>query len=103
MPTSEFGSHFGLLMDSQYVAVLCPRSNTTVTLYDGANPRQPVSCSASGLDSGKAYFGAKTNAPNISAGVYLEANQPVYLMHEGALPNDEHNLMGLQCLRKQFL
>lgn len=93
-PTSQLGIRFGLPTTTQYVAVVCPIANTTVTLYDGLNPPQSITCSANGLNPGKAYFGSQTNGSNIMAGAYLEADQPVYLMYEDALTNDEHNLFG---------
>ncbi len=95
LPTSQLGTRFGLPTDTQYVAVVCPTANTTVILYNGINPPQSRLCSASGTSPGKVYFGAVTNGTNIGAGAYLEADQPVYLIYEDALSDDEHNLMGL--------
>lgn len=96
MPTSELGIRFGLPTAAQYVAVVCPSPSTTVTLYDGVNAPQSKACGGLGVNPGKAYFGSTTNGSNIGAGAYLESDQPVYMIYEDALTNDEHNLMGYQ-------
>ncbi len=94
MPTEQLGIRFGLPTDTQYVVVVCPSAETTVTLYENVNVPQPQSCSTSGMIPGKTYFGSKVSGANIGAGAYIEADQPVYIMYEDAATNDEHNLMG---------
>ncbi|MCF6249902.1 MAG: hypothetical protein L3J75_01350 [Methylococcaceae bacterium] len=93
-PTSQLGDQFGLPTAAQYIAVVCPTANTSVTLYNGTNPPQSILCNASGLTPGKVYFGATTNGSNISAWSYLKSDKPVYVIYEDAISNDEHNLMG---------
>ena len=86
------GVHYGIPIDAQYVAVVCPEDSTTVTLYDGANP--PETLVSSGTP-GKLYFGSSTDGVNISAGAYIESDKPIYLIYEASATNDEHNLLGL--------
>lgn len=92
--TAFVGDRFGLPVDTQYIAVVCPQANTTVTLYDGAATPVAQTCNGNGTVPGKAYFGGATNDINIHAGAYLESNRPIYVMYEASATNAEHNLIG---------
>jgi hypothetical protein len=88
-----FGRRYGIPVTAQYIAVGCAE-NATVTLYDGANPPDVQSCTASGLNPGKVYFGTTVDGANIGAGAYVVSDLPVFLMYEASTANDEHNLLG---------
>ena len=92
--TAHLASHYGLPVDTQYVAVVCPEADTSITLHDGINPPETQVCWGDGLMPGKAYFGSATGGANIGGGAYLESTRSVYILYEAAAANDEHNLMG---------
>ncbi len=94
-PRSYLANQYGIPIDTQYVAVVCPEPDTELTLIDGIAAPIVQSCSGS-LDSypGKAYFGSSTNGVNINAGAYIQSTKPVYIYHEASSPNDEHQLLG---------
>lgn len=92
---SYLSTHYGIPVDTQYIAIACPNVSTTVTLYDGANTPQVQACNGDGTTPGKAYFGSVSNGLNINAGAYLESNLPIYVIYETSLRNDEHNLLGV--------
>lgn len=80
LPTAQLGVRFGVPVDAQYVAVVCPSPNTAVVLNDGANPPVTRTCSSSGDHPGKAHFGTTVNGETgIAAGAYIESDEPVYL------------------------
>ncbi len=89
-----FGMHFGIPVDTQYVAVACMVPGTRVIIYDGVNPEVVKTCSGSGTGPGKAYFGDSTNGTHIRAGAYLLSDQPIYVIYEPSATSDEHNLLG---------
>ncbi len=92
------GTRSGLPVDTQYASVVCPRPNTTVTLYESTKPPDTRPCFAIGEYPGKLYFGSATNGANIAAGSYLDADQPIYVIYEASATNDEHNLLGYNLL-----
>ncbi len=91
-------TRFGLPIDTQYVAVVCPTSGTRVTLYESLKTPATQTCSGIGDYPGKLYFGSATNGTNISAGAYLNADHPIYVIYEASATNDEHNLLGYNAL-----
>nr|VFK56040.1 MAG: hypothetical protein BECKTUN1418D_GA0071000_104010 [Candidatus Kentron sp. TUN] len=93
LPTEHLSMRFGLPVDAQYVAVVCPWPNTTVTLRGGMNPLQQETCNGSGYP-GKVYFGSHRNGVHLNAGATVESSDPVYLIYEDSAHNDERNLMG---------
>ena len=94
MRTQDLGTRFGIPTDAQYATIVCPTIGTIVTLYDNqGNSLAQQTCS--GTLVGKAYFGATTSGANITAGSYLESDQPIYVMYEDSATNDEHNLLGV--------
>ncbi|VFM94810.1 MAG: hypothetical protein BECKG1743D_GA0114223_100022 [Candidatus Kentron sp. G] len=95
LPTEYLAVAFGLPTDSQYVAVVCPWPDTSVTLYDGADPPEARVCTGDGVYPGKVLFGSADNGAHISAGARIESNEPVYLMYEDSARDDERNLMGM--------
>nr|VFJ97529.1 MAG: Prenyltransferase-like [Candidatus Kentron sp. LFY] len=93
LPTEYLAMHFGLPVDAQYLAVVCPWPNTVITLQDGGNPPQQKTCSGSGYP-GKVYFGSSNNGNHLAAGATIQSSEPVYLIYEDSAHDDERNLMG---------
>lgn len=94
-PDTYFSDHYGIPVDSQYVAVVCSQSSTTINLYSSSGSLiSTKSCSASGLTPGKAYFGSSSDGTYINAGSYLTANKPFYLIYETSYADEEKNLLG---------
>jgi hypothetical protein len=93
-PTDMLNTRFGIPQDTQYVAIACPKPDTSVTLYRPDGDPETVQCSADGNYPGKAYFGQSYNGVSIRQGSYLESTKPVYVIYEVSTHNDEHNLMG---------
>ena len=98
LDTSYLGTHHGIAIDSQYLAVACPDQETILNLYHGGDHLQELSCYDTGVASypGKAYFGSAINGLHIPAGTYLESSHPVYVYHEAQRFDAEHNLLGHQ-------
>ena len=92
------GNRFGLPVDTQYVAIVCPTPGTKVTLYEPLKVPATQTCSGIGEYPGKIYFGSEVNGVNIAAGSYLNADQPIYAIYEASATNDEHNLLGYNLL-----
>lgn len=95
-PTALLNTRFGFPKAAQYVAVVCPSAETTVTLHNpGGSTPISRACNAGGNYPGKTYFGTTANggAP-IREGAYLESDKPVYVIYEVADSSDEHNLIG---------
>lgn len=95
-PVGVLGYRYALPVNAQYVAVACLASGVTVTLFKGSATPDTQTCSATGNDPGKLYFGVNTSGAHLSAGWYLHASAPIYVMHEASTPEDEHNLSGAQ-------
>nr|VFJ54078.1 MAG: hypothetical protein BECKFW1821B_GA0114236_10177 [Candidatus Kentron sp. FW] len=95
LPTEDLGIRFGLPLDTQYVAVVCPW-DTTVTLWDGANPPLTKDCGGNDPYPGKIYFGSDTNGLHLAAGATIESSEPVYLMYEDSAHNGERSLLGAE-------
>nr|VFK47829.1 MAG: hypothetical protein BECKTC1821D_GA0114238_105210 [Candidatus Kentron sp. TC] len=93
LSTEHLNMRFGLPVDAQYLAVVCPWPNTTVTLRDGENPPQEKTCNGNGYP-GKVYFGSDSNGVHLGAGAIIESSEPVYLIHEDSAHGGERNLMG---------
>ena len=91
---SVMASHYGIPVDTQYIAVVCPEMDTSVTLTDGAAAPVVQVCSGDTLMPGKVYFGSSSDGVRIGAGAILESTKPVYVIYEAAATNDEHNLLG---------
>jgi PKD repeat protein len=95
LSTADLGVRFGIPTDAQYIAVVCPQANTTVSLYDNSGSLlDQQTCVGNGVAPGKAYFGSVSNGVQVSAGAYLESDMPVYVIYEDAATNDERNLLG---------
>jgi hypothetical protein len=86
-------TEYAIPVDTQYVAIACPSTSTTITMNDGGSISTQT-CSASGNTPGKAYFGSTTDGTNINAGATISSDQPIYLYYEEASNSDEHNLLG---------
>nr|VFK24633.1 MAG: hypothetical protein BECKLPF1236A_GA0070988_104302 [Candidatus Kentron sp. LPFa]VFK35660.1 MAG: hypothetical protein BECKLPF1236C_GA0070990_104042 [Candidatus Kentron sp. LPFa] len=84
---------FGLPVDAQYLAVVCPWPNTTVTVRDGENPLPEKTCSGNGYP-GKVYFGFDTDGVHLAGGTTIKSSEPIFLIYEDSAHNDERNLMG---------
>ncbi len=95
-PVSAFTRRYAFPVNAQYVAVACLAPDVTVTLFKGSTGTETQTCSASGSNPGKLFFGATTSGNNVAAGWHLTASAPVYVMYEAATPQDEHNLSGVQ-------
>ena len=87
-------TRYALPVDAQFAAVVCPHPNTVVTLDDGVNPPQSENCFGDGTLPGKAYFGNATNGVHITAGSFIESNEPIYVVWERASDNQDINLLG---------
>ncbi len=92
------GNRFGLPVDTQYVSIACPTPGTNVTLYESLKAPVTQTCAGIGEYPGKLYFGSEVNGVNISAGSYIDADEPVYAIYEASATNDEHNLLGYNTL-----
>ena len=94
--TPYLGTHHGIPVDTQYLALACPERYTRITLHHLNGGTETRYCAASGYDltPGVAYFGSAANGAHIPAGAYLESDQPVYLYHEAQLSEAERNLLG---------
>jgi parallel beta-helix repeat protein len=94
-PTSLLSTRFGVPKDAQYIAIVCPQADTSITLYDGDGAPISRTCSADGNHPGKAYFGSVENgAVGAHRGAYLESDKPIYMIYEVSASQDEHNLLG---------
>jgi|GEM_PF-2354334 len=89
------GNYFGIPVDTQYIVAVGLEADTTVTLYNGADPPETLTLSGDGLRPGKAYFGSSAGGLHITAGSRIESDKPVYLVYEAGSTDDEHNLLGL--------
>jgi parallel beta-helix repeat protein len=95
-PASALWRRHGIPVNAQYVAVACLQSGVSVTLFKGSSAPETQTCSASGSDPGKVYFGSATSGNNVSAGWHLTSSEPVYAIYEASAVEDEHNLAGAQ-------
>jgi hypothetical protein len=94
-PTSLLSSRYGIPKDSQYIAITCPSSDTSITLYRSNGQSVTQNCNANGNHPGKAYFGnPDTNGAHIAQGSYIESSKPIHVIYEVTGSEDEHNLMG---------
>jgi hypothetical protein len=94
-PTSLLNTRYGIPKGAQYLAINCPRRNTSVTLYRPNGRPLTRNCSAQGNRPGKVYFGRSTsNRVLIPQGSYVESNNPIFAIYEVTGSEDEHNLMG---------
>ena len=95
MGASLLGTHYGLPLATQYVAIACPQPDTHIEMRDGTSVTE-VACGGDTSHPGKAYFGSTTDGANIAAGTLFEANKPIYLYYEASISGggDEHNLLG---------
>jgi RHS repeat-associated protein len=96
LSTAYLGTHHGIPVDTQYLALACPERYTRVTLHliNGEVETQYCASSGYGLTPGVAHFGSTVSGAHIPAGSYLESDLPVYLYHEAQLSEAEHNLLG---------
>jgi parallel beta-helix repeat protein len=95
LPTSLLSTRFGLAQDAQYIAIVCPEADTSVTLYNGDNEPVTRTCNADGNHPGKAYFGSAENGVvGAHRGAYLESDKPIHVIYEASASQDEHNLIG---------
>ena len=94
-PSGSFGRRYGVPINTQYIAVACNQSSTSVTLYKGVNAPETQTCSGSSTTPGKVYFGSSTSGANIPAGWYFIASNPVFAMYEAAASEGEHNTLGV--------
>jgi len=92
-PAEFFATSYGLPVNTQYVAVTCFDSGTTVTLNDGGSVVSQT-CSANGNAPGKAFFGSTADGTNIGAGATIESDNPIYVYYEESSDSDEKNLLG---------
>jgi parallel beta-helix repeat protein len=95
-PVSALSRRHGIPVNAQYVAVACLQSGVSVTLFKGSSAPDTQTCSASGSDPGKLYFGSATSGSNVGAGWHLTSSEPVYAIYEASAVEDEHNLAGAQ-------
>ena len=95
-PVSAFARRHGIPINTQYVAVACLQSGVTVTLFKGSAAPETQTCSASGNDPGKVYFGSSTSGDNVLGGWFLHSSAPVYVMYEASTAQEERNLSGAQ-------
>jgi hypothetical protein len=96
-PTYLLSTRFGIPINAQYIAVVCPEENTSVTLYNGDNAPVTRRCSANRRYPGKAFFGSGENGSvGAQQGAYLESDKPIHVIYEASNSQDEHNLMGTQ-------
>jgi hypothetical protein len=84
---------FALPVNTQYVAVVCLESGTTITLRDGGST-DIQTCSASGQFPAKEFFGSTSDGTRINDGATIESNNPIYVIYEASATSDEHNLLG---------
>lgn len=95
LPTNYLSNHFGIPVGAQYIAVTCPHENTSVTLYDGANPPETQLCNGVPANfPGKAYFGSTADGTNVAQGAYIRSSKPVFTYIEVAAGNEEKQLLG---------
>ncbi|MCD6423858.1 MAG: DUF2341 domain-containing protein [Elusimicrobia bacterium] len=101
-PVSILGTKYGANNDVQYIAVACPYSNTTVTVYDSLGNQVDQKIGGSSTDINKLYFGNSSNAKYLDAGWMLTADKPVFVYYEnytGSI-SDEHNLTSYLQMRQ---
>ncbi len=93
-PTQYLGMHFGIPVDTQYVAIACTKAQTKVRLYAPDREVQERICNADGDRPGHIHFGDTINGAHVPAGAYLQSEAPIHVIYEAAASDDEHNLMG---------
>jgi hypothetical protein len=92
-PANFFKTHYRLPTSAQYAAIVCTQANTQVTLTQGTETSSHP-CSSDGTLPGKTYLGSALNGEALSQGSLIAATQPIYLVYEDAVHNDERNLWG---------
>ncbi|HED34232.1 MAG TPA: hypothetical protein ENJ08_08485 [Gammaproteobacteria bacterium] len=85
-------NRFGIPIDAEYIAVVCPEPGTSITLSISGNKPDIQACTGTGNLVSRAYFNA-AQAP-IARGSFLESNKPVYVVLESLAGDDEQNLLG---------
>jgi|GEM_PF-1608876 len=88
------GKRYGIPVATQYVAVICPDADTTVSLYQGGSAPETKKGNGDALTPGKLYFGSETNGTHVTEGAYIESDKPIYVIYEASRSSDEHNLLG---------
>jgi len=88
----HLANRFGIAIDAEYIAVVCPEAGTTLTLHPAGGSPITQSCSGNGNLLYKSYFHSSTNP--IPKGSFLESSKPVYVVMESLANNDEQNLLG---------
>ncbi len=94
LPPSYLGTRHALAIDTQYVAIACPHAGTTVTLTRTDGSKSSQICDSGPDFPGKALFVTRADEEKIDTGAYLEADKPVFMMHEGLVDEGERNLLG---------
>ena len=109
LPPKEFGTEYAVPTNCAYLAVACTPDEGTVDLsvYDENNNFVTSStCSGSGNDPGKAYFGdADATSYNAGSRIVSTNGKPFYVYYEdttatGASGGDENNLWSWPQSRK---
>jgi len=95
LPSHYLGTHYGISLDTQYLAVVCPSPGTTVTLEDELAVPTTLPCNGNS-DSfpGKIYFGSTDDGVHISSGATLSSNKPVFVYQETFTGSAEKQLIG---------
>ena len=79
--------------NAQYIAIAAPYPNTTVELLTEDGSVIETQTSSTNIP-GKLFFGASSSGIHIPEFTHIRASEPVYMIYEDALRNDERNLYG---------
>lgn len=91
----HFALHFILPVPTQYVAAMCIGASATITFTDASNSvSEEVLCISEGNTPGKVYFGSPIDGENIAKGSTIDSDEPIFLIYESALTDEERNLLG---------
>ncbi len=85
-------NRFGIPIDAEYIAVVCPEPGTSVTLSTRGNAPVTQNCTGTGNRVSRAYFNAAQTP--INKGSFIESNKPVYAILESLANDEEQNLLG---------
>jgi parallel beta-helix repeat protein len=94
-PSSMLSTRLGLPTNAQYIAIVCPESDTNITLYNRNNTPITRRCNATGNYPRRTSFHSTDSETIVTQqGAHIESNKPIYVIYETANEQDEHNLMG---------
>jgi len=79
---------------AEYLAVVCPGADTSITVNMIGQPVQTYICTANGQNPGKLLIDTGATGAGLPAGSHLVGSAPIMLQYETADTNAENNLLG---------